>query len=222
MPFEGLIDPHVEHELLQTLRHPAGQQVWLSLGCRPSVSWRELDHALYRYYTGVTQCYDRPLVDTDLQYIRSQVENLGGLPAGNPDVPLSAFARFWFWFEEAVRCARATARLWGNPRQILIHGFLSRSRAVQLLQDQPVGTFLVRFSDSQPGKFGVAYVDRGVEHVLVTVSPKHGFGIQVSDGERWYQTLDELILKCHKFVVLYPNVRKLMAFTASAGEDEPC
>ena len=39
------------------------------------------------------------------------------------------------------------------------HGFLSSEEAERLIYLQPKGTYLVRFSQSSPGSFAIAYVD---------------------------------------------------------------
>lgn len=53
----------------------------------------------------------------------------------------------------------------------LIYGIISKKECNKILQNEPLGTFLVRFSESSPGSFAVAYVadessDR-VKHYLV-------------------------------------------------------
>lgn len=39
------------------------------------------------------------------------------------------------------------------------HGFLSSTEAEKLLEAQPPGTFLIRFSKSKAGSFAIAYVE---------------------------------------------------------------
>ena len=52
--------------------------------------------------------------------------------------------RFWFVFINIYR--------W-------FHGFLSSVEAERLLERQPVGTYLIRFSKSRSGSFAIGYVD---------------------------------------------------------------
>jgi len=62
------------------------------------------------------------------------------------------------------------------------HGFLSSSEAERLLERQPPGTFLIRFSKSKSGSFAIAYVDasqrNSVIHTLIISCPPSGFKIE--------------------------------------------
>ena len=53
----------------------------------------------------------------------------------------------------------------------LIFGFLTKEECNQALENQGLGTFLLRFSESNPGLFGIAYVsddhDEKIKHCLV-------------------------------------------------------
>lgn len=55
----------------------------------------------------------------------------------------------------------------------LVYGFVSKDDAKQILQNEPEGTFMVRFSDSYSGKVALAYTKAdesgrvGVSHFLV-------------------------------------------------------
>jgi hypothetical protein len=50
------------------------------------------------------------------------------------------------------------------------HGFLTSREAELLLEDQPIGTFLIRFSRSSGGSFALAFVQehRKILHILST------------------------------------------------------
>jgi len=41
----------------------------------------------------------------------------------------------------------------------LIYGFITKSVCNGLLKNEEVGTFIIRFSESYPGLFAIAYVD---------------------------------------------------------------
>merc|ERR1712137_364911 len=79
--------------------------------------------------------------------------------------------RFWGWFgqvTQTLRFKRHISTLWFTG---LIYGLISKEECNAALQNQEEGTFLIRFSESYPGLFGVAYVsddpvDR-VKHYLV-------------------------------------------------------
>ncbi|NXF13602.1 SH22A protein, partial [Smithornis capensis] len=66
------------------------------------------------------------------------------------------------WSPPELVALRARTRLWFEQTQAWrlgpegefpawFHGFISRREAEQLLQDQPLGCFLVRFSESTVG-----------------------------------------------------------------------
>ncbi|NXP57264.1 SH22A protein, partial [Chloropsis cyanopogon] len=70
------------------------------------------------------------------------------LPEGDPwpeRVALRARTRLWFEQTQAQRLGpKGELPTW-------FHGFISRREAEELLQDQPLGCFLVRFSESTIG-----------------------------------------------------------------------
>jgi hypothetical protein len=80
------------------------------------------------------------------------------------------FNKFWEWFGKtilAVRHQRPINKLWQNG---LIYGFLNRNDVITALKNHDPGTFIVRFSDSQPGKIAIAYVSlrgEGIKHYLI-------------------------------------------------------
>jgi len=68
-----------------------------------------------------------------------------------------SFDNFWNWFGKGIqklRYQRHICPLWQTG---LIHGFVSREYVEEALQNQEVGTFLIRFSERHPGLFAVAY-----------------------------------------------------------------
>ena len=63
---------------------------------------------------------------------------------------------FWQWFGlclHTIRFKRHILSLW---TQGSIFGFINKEESVRLLSSQPDGTFLIRFSESNPGVFGIA------------------------------------------------------------------
>ncbi|NWX63291.1 SH22A protein, partial [Promerops cafer] len=70
------------------------------------------------------------------------------LPEGEPwpeQVALRARTRLWFEQTQAQRLGPE------GELPVWFHGFISRREAEELLQDQPLGCFLVRFSESTIG-----------------------------------------------------------------------
>lgn len=76
---------------------------------------------------------------------------------------------FWSWFGKnlkELRYRRYFKELWQNG---YILGFIQREVAELILDGQPNGTFLIRFSERHPGQFAITYVkDDVIKHYLVT------------------------------------------------------
>jgi hypothetical protein len=75
-------------------------------------------------------------------------------------------------------------------------GFISASESKKFLEQEPVGTFLVRFSGSQPGAFVLDYLREPmkVRSVRLTSSPSGGFAALIEGGkERVFKTLHDVI-----------------------------
>ncbi|NXF99754.1 SH22A protein, partial [Sakesphorus luctuosus] len=68
-------------------------------------------------------------------------------PGWSPPELVALRARTRLWFEQ-TQFRRLSPR---GELPVWFHGFVSRREAEQLLQDQPLGSFLVRFSESTVG-----------------------------------------------------------------------
>jgi hypothetical protein len=89
------------------------------------------------------------------------------------------------------------------PKMSWFHGDLSGEEAQEVLEGQPAGTFLVRFS-SQPGCFAVCYVgaDLQVTKVIITQTA-NGFMFS-SDGPQWPHL--ENLIKAHENILRKPYI----------------
>lgn len=68
---------------------------------------------------------------------------------------------FWEWFYSVLKITKEHLRsLWNDD---LIHGFVSRTDTAQMLSTCPIGTFLLRFSDSEQGGLTVAWKGKSPE-----------------------------------------------------------
>jgi len=85
----------------------------------------------------------------------------------------------------------------------------SRTEAEDMLQDQPSGTFLIRFS-SQPGCFAASFVDMHGNTCKSLITRVHG-GFTFEQSERTiYRTIQELVEEFRKNrVFLYPQMTTL-------------
>eukprot|EP00727_Mastigamoeba_balamuthi_P009430 m51a1_g5109 hypothetical protein (594) ;mRNA; r:330268-333115 len=153
------------------------------------VTWQTFANTLQRHFLMSTKqsmsSPQRPLSQYDLFYIHKTF--FGERPA----VTVNAFEVFWAWFGQALstlRHQRPVLPLW---MQGLVYGFANRADVDRTLNQQPPGTFLVRFSESTPGNFAVAYSCGGgtVKHYLVL--PK---------DLNLYKTLPEFLMSRDDFI----------------------
>lgn len=87
------------------------------------------------------------------------------------------------------------------------HGLLSASEAEALLQNQPIGTYLVRFSKSRAGSFALAFVnkDNRVAHVLIVGDSQVGFTLKETGNTnpKTFNTLQQLI-DYYNYILYFP------------------
>ena len=105
----------------------------------------------------------RPLSDFDLAYLSKRF-------FGSRDVVDQAqFDTFWEWFGttmDTLRHQRPVLALWW---QGLVYGFASKEDVDIALRNEAPGTFIIRFSETFPGSFAIAYATgEGVKHYHVT------------------------------------------------------
>uniref|UniRef100_A0A7S1VQ07 Uncharacterized protein n=1 Tax=Sexangularia sp. CB-2014 TaxID=1486929 RepID=A0A7S1VQ07_9EUKA len=75
------------------------------------------------------------------------------------------------------------------------HGFLSRDDATKLLEVEPVGTYMVRFSSTKPGSFSLAHTmaQGKVNHVIIHTR-SNGFAIREDNAkEKLFPTVQHLV-----------------------------
>jgi hypothetical protein len=107
----------------------------------------------------------RALGDGDLQYIHARWFD------SSETVSAARASEFWHWFGPIVQMLkykRHLGKLWIGG---MIYGLVSKADCVQLLSPLPIGTFLIRFSETQLGAVAIAYRDDDeldpVKHYLV-------------------------------------------------------
>ncbi len=114
---------------------------------------------------------ERPLSIHDLNYIaRFKFDN-------HAVINKSEFDEFLKWFGKVLRKIRHQQNFHSLWVKGLVFGFIGREEAESLLSSHPAGTFLIRFSESAPGKVVLTSVhDRDddpskgkvFEHILVS------------------------------------------------------
>lgn len=93
----------------------------------------------------------RPLFLSDFQYF------LQGLLGGGRSVSAAQFDRFWDWFGKCLQKLRYQRHVGSLFVQGYLQGFLAKHTGLSILATQPPGTFLIRFSERNPGNFAIAY-----------------------------------------------------------------
>ena len=92
----------------------------------------------------------------------------------------AAYEDFWAWFGLACRRIRHQFPFHSLWMKGLILGLISRDDAESLLKGERVGTFVIRFSETNPGKIVLSYVKeedgggpgRKVSHFLLAYGPR--------------------------------------------------
>jgi hypothetical protein len=106
---------------------------------------------------GLQQTLDsapRPLYDWELRYLHRNPRWFNGEKLVKREQALA----FWNFFGAALTALRFKRHCFTMWSRALVLGFISREKAASLLAGERVGTFCVRFSESLPGAFAVAYV----------------------------------------------------------------
>jgi len=155
---------------------------------------------------------ERPLDDSDMIALKKKF-------AGGKDmIDLAQFAKLWVWFGAFEGIIGKIRPVWCTLQPRLINGLMSRDESTAKLRGKDVGTFIVRFSENNAGAIALAFVeeDGSVQHTLINTRAQ-GFTIVLTDGNRTYENLPELIMKCKKLTILYPDVDKATAFDTEDG-----
>jgi hypothetical protein len=207
----GHYSASVVHRLLEVRKMPLD---WVA----PQIS---------RYFAAKLEsdAVTRPLSLRSIDFLNksSLIWGCGKAPAqcgGSVDVAM--FSAFWAWFHPLVECI-AFSELWSFTQPRLLHGFLSKGVCVNMLKHAPPGTFLLRFSETRPRCFVIAYVhdDGCVQFVPVTCRGKdRGWHVALQDQPNvaascsgvTFPTIQDLILSVTVLKYLFPQTPKEVAF----------
>jgi len=123
--------------------------------------------------------------------------------------------RFWKWWVAFERVISKIDQLWSSGDRLIKGLSVDSIRATEMLQNCPVGTFLVRPSASAEGHLSVDYIDvDGTDKHTRIDGRGEGFRINLEHGaSEPFETLNLLILLCQSFLYLLPGVPKRDAFT---------
>ena len=126
--------------------------------------WTQFGELLQYHFKLATKQSDRPLSLSEVAYFKKKYFSRIKKETVKAN---TSFDIFWNWFGQVVqrlRCTKGVCALW---RAGLIWSFCSRDDVEPLLMTEKVGTFLVRFSETHPGQFAVAYKTSRVHHYHV-------------------------------------------------------
>lgn len=112
---------------------------------------------------------------------------------------------FWEWFHGIMKLTREHLRnIWKDGH---IMGFVHKKQAEEMLLKCPIGTFLLRFSDSELGGITIAWVGQGSDGIpqVIMLQPflAKDFAIR---------SLTDRVYDLGQLVTLYPDIPKEQAF----------
>jgi len=117
---------------------------------------------------------ERPLSLSDLNFLAKWRFH------DKTSIAKEAYDEFWSWFGLACRRIRHQLPFHSLWMKGLILGLISREDAEQLLSGERVGTFVIRFSETNPGKIVLSYVKPAeggaagvkISHFLLAYGPR--------------------------------------------------
>jgi len=178
------------------------ESFWENIGTN-EVDWTVLEKEIIKHFNQHALKYAksyRSLSKDDLTAIRTQLEE--GKRFGK--ISYTAVKKRWHWFITLERIVQKIGYVWWQEEPRLCQGIVSRTTSEHLLQGQPKGTFILRFSESQAGFIAVDYVHsrRGVVHTLIDANGsrfKSFERVHDKNVEREHDTLPELIMSLSFF-----------------------
>ncbi|XP_041351652.1 signal transducer and activator of transcription 5B-like [Gigantopelta aegis] len=191
------------------------------------VMWPQLKEQLDLKFKAIT---GRGLTEDHLNYLATKLLD-GQLPTNDDfsacTVSWSLFNKeqvkgrsftFWEWLHAVAKLTKEHLKGPWNDGSVI--GFVSKSQAQDWLFQKPNGTFLLRFSDSEPGGITIAWVDDKANGKLEVWNLKP-FGAK----DFSIRSLADRIKDLHNLVYLYPDIPKENAFgkyfSSNPGEDTP-
>lgn len=85
--------------------------------------------------------------------------NERGHDKGRDMISLRVFFYFAKWWAPLVATLAHLKKDWASNSPVRVHGFMGRLQAERELESRERGTFLLRFSESKPGKLVVSFAD---------------------------------------------------------------
>ncbi|KAM7380881.1 hypothetical protein PAMP_004151 [Pampus punctatissimus] len=176
----------------------------------PPLTWQQLSQALSWQFLSVGK---RELNEDQLSTLRDKIVD-------DPDdlVHWHKFSKnecVWIWIDAILDLIkRHLVDFW---REGSIMGFVSREKARLLLKEKPMGTFLLRFSDSiKDGAITFSYVDysngESYVHAVEPYTKAELLFTALPDIINNYTLIDEGNMTKNPLLYLYPDIPKDTAF----------
>ncbi|GAM21902.1 hypothetical protein SAMD00019534_050770 [Acytostelium subglobosum LB1] len=176
------------------------------------IPWPQFINTLQRHFLIATKQDPvrpkRPLSQFDFKYIQVQFF------AGRTLIHQQDFDKFWNWFGKSMQTLRYQRHISALWQEGIIYGYMDRQESDNALAGQDPGTFIIRFSERNPGQFGIAYIGTEmpyrIKHYLVqpndTAAAKKTFPDFLAEHPQFINILQwtkgpdgqPRFLKCHK------------------------
>eukprot|EP01133_Synstelium_polycarpum_P003844 gene3844-4438_t len=126
------------------------------------ISWAQFINTLQRHFLIATKQDPvrpkRPLSQFDFKYIQEHYFSNRSI------IHQQDFDRFWNWFGKSMQTLRYQRHISTLWQEGIIYGYMARQEVNDALQNQDPGTILIRFSERNPGQFGIAYIGMEAPH----------------------------------------------------------
>jgi len=146
-----------------------------AFGGKLEISWPLFANTLQHYFLVATKQDisnpKRPLSVFDFNYLHQKFF------MGRGTVTQGSFDKFWNWFGKIVHVVRYQRHVCSLWQAGVIYGFLDRDSVTNVLvsNKQPVGTFIIRFSERHAGQFDIVWVgSTQINHYLVKADDING------------------------------------------------
>eukprot|EP00026_Physarum_polycephalum_P002638 Phypoly_transcript_02646.p1 GENE.Phypoly_transcript_02646~~Phypoly_transcript_02646.p1 ORF type:complete len:603 (+),score=111.89 Phypoly_transcript_02646:163-1971(+) len=167
-----------------------------AFGGQLEIPWPQFVNTLQRHFLIATkQDLVRPkraLSMYDFHYINTQFFG------SRTVVQQKDFDNFWNWFGKSMQTLRYQRHISSMWQAGIIYGLINRDDVNSALLHQDPGTFLIRFSERNPGQLGIAYVSS--EHSTNSHTRIKHYLVQPNDTAAAKRTFPDFLSECPQFV----------------------
>lgn len=119
-----------------------------------------------------------------------------GADGADQMVEIEHFYQFLEWFGPADKNSSIINRVFHLLSRPYFHGFITTTKAQQSLSNKKKGTYVVRFSLTEPGAFSISSVSDHLGHV-VHYRMSHKIGKGFAFGDSMFSSIDDIIRYIH-------------------------